>query len=130
MQNSRVIRRVSAGLSRCLSHHRRLCREIDELDRLLFNDEFLRDPRTLWRLQSGKGDPLDVDTASSESEFKSSQTGIRLRSSSPGDSGSLAASEDRNSACPLSASTTQHQTPARRSRVRTVRTTGHSLRGR
>ncbi|XP_017034626.1 uncharacterized protein [Drosophila kikkawai] len=72
MQNSRVIRRVNAGLSRCLSHHRRLCREIDKLDRLLFNDEFLQDPRTLWLLQTSQKESLNVDLAdSSESEFKS-----------------------------------------------------------
>nr|XP_016930787.1 uncharacterized protein LOC108010438 [Drosophila suzukii] len=50
MQNSTVIGRVNAGLSRCLSHHRRLCRGIAELDRLIYNDEFLKDPRTQWLL--------------------------------------------------------------------------------
>ncbi|KAI8033254.1 uncharacterized protein LOC128265800 [Drosophila gunungcola] len=50
MQNSTVISRVNAGLSRCLSHHRRLCRGIVELDRLIYNDEFLKDPRTQWLL--------------------------------------------------------------------------------
>jgi len=33
-----------------LSHHRRLCRGIAELDRLIYNDEFLKDPRTQWLL--------------------------------------------------------------------------------
>ncbi|XP_017002417.2 uncharacterized protein [Drosophila takahashii] len=51
MQNSTVISRVNAGLSRCLSHHRRLCRGIAELDRLIYSDEFLKDPRTQWLLQ-------------------------------------------------------------------------------
>ncbi|XP_016962659.1 uncharacterized protein LOC108033044 [Drosophila biarmipes] len=50
MQNSTVIGRVNAGLSSCLSHHRRLCRGIAELDRLIYNDEFLKDPRTQWLL--------------------------------------------------------------------------------
>ncbi|XP_017113002.1 uncharacterized protein LOC108136404 [Drosophila elegans] len=50
MQNSTVISRVNAGLSRCLSHHRRLCRGIAELDRLIYDDEFLKDPRTQWLL--------------------------------------------------------------------------------
>ncbi|KAH8367989.1 hypothetical protein KR084_005257, partial [Drosophila pseudotakahashii] len=51
MQNSTVIGRVNAGLSRCLSHHRRLCRGISELDSLIYSDEFLKDPRTQWLLQ-------------------------------------------------------------------------------
>eukprot|EP00099_Drosophila_melanogaster_P017323 NP_573278.1 uncharacterized protein Dmel_CG15059, isoform B [Drosophila melanogaster] len=50
MPNSSVISRVNAGLARCLSHHRRLCRGIAELDRLIHNDEFLKDPRTQWLL--------------------------------------------------------------------------------
>ncbi|KAH8409027.1 hypothetical protein KR009_005436 [Drosophila setifemur] len=48
MQNSRVIRRVNAGLRRCLSHHRRLCQDIAELDQLIYHDEFLKDPRRHW----------------------------------------------------------------------------------
>ncbi|XP_020797949.1 uncharacterized protein LOC110176068 [Drosophila serrata] len=115
MQNSRVIRRVNAGLSRCLSHHRRLCREIDELDRLLFNDEFLRDPRTLWLHQTSKKEALDVEPASSESEFKGSQTaGIRFRSLNQGNTGSLVATED----CHQGISTPQQQSLVRRPRVR------------
>ncbi|XP_017074216.1 uncharacterized protein LOC108109928 [Drosophila eugracilis] len=50
MQNSAVISRMNAGLSRCLSHHRKLCRGIAELDCLIYNDEFLKDPRTQWLL--------------------------------------------------------------------------------
>ncbi|EDV46570.1 uncharacterized protein LOC6550277 [Drosophila erecta] len=50
MPNSSVISRVNAGLARCLSHQRRLCRGIAELERLIHNDEFLRDPRTQWLL--------------------------------------------------------------------------------
>lgn len=50
MPNSSVISRVNAGLARCLSHHRRLCRGIAELERLIHNDEFLKDPRTQWLL--------------------------------------------------------------------------------
>ncbi|XP_043660150.1 uncharacterized protein LOC122624577 isoform X2 [Drosophila teissieri] len=50
MPNSSVISRVNAGLARCLSHHRRLCRGIAELERLIHNDEFLQDPRTQWLL--------------------------------------------------------------------------------
>lgn len=79
MQNSRVIRRVNASLARCLSHHRRLCRDIDELDRLLFNDEFLRDPRTQWLLQNRHHKEVaaeGVDLTSSE-ELKRSQRRLR-----------------------------------------------------
>ncbi|XP_039498241.1 uncharacterized protein LOC120455837 [Drosophila santomea] len=50
MPNSSVISRVNAGLARCLSHHRRLCRGIAELERLIHNDGFLKDPRTQWLL--------------------------------------------------------------------------------
>ncbi|KAH8288174.1 hypothetical protein KR054_006651 [Drosophila jambulina] len=76
MQNSRVIRRANAGLGRCFSHHRRLCRQIHELDQLLIHDEFLRDPRALWLLQNGQKETLNVDLASSESEleFKCSES--------------------------------------------------------
>ncbi|KAH8323784.1 hypothetical protein KR067_000263, partial [Drosophila pandora] len=50
MQNSQVISKVNAGLRRCLSHHRRLCDNIAELDKLFCQDEFLMNPRRLWQL--------------------------------------------------------------------------------
>ncbi|XP_070139272.1 uncharacterized protein [Drosophila bipectinata] len=50
MQNSQVIGKVNEGLRRCWSHHRRLCDDIAELDRLFGQDEFLLNPRRLWQL--------------------------------------------------------------------------------
>ncbi|KAH8338681.1 hypothetical protein KR074_009314, partial [Drosophila pseudoananassae] len=50
MQNSQVIGKVNEGLRRCLSHHRRLCDDIAELDKLFGQDEFLLNPRRLWQL--------------------------------------------------------------------------------
>lgn len=45
-----MISKVNAGLRRCLSHHRRLCDNIAELDKLFCQDEFLMNPRRLWQL--------------------------------------------------------------------------------
>ncbi|XP_016979637.1 uncharacterized protein LOC108044972 [Drosophila rhopaloa] len=71
MQNSTVISRVNAGLSRCLSHHRKLCRSIAELDCLIFNDEFLKDPRTQWLLHQRRQKEVKHKVSSSLGRVRS-----------------------------------------------------------
>ncbi|XP_017041914.1 uncharacterized protein LOC108088576 [Drosophila ficusphila] len=73
MQNSTVISRVNAGLSRCLSHHRKLCRGIAELDCLIYNDEFLKDPRTQWLLHQRR--QKEAELAKKEEEKKAAHLG-------------------------------------------------------
>lgn len=70
MQNSQVISKVKAGLSRCLSHHRRLCDDIAELDKLFCQDEFLLNPRRLWQLIQQQQNRQDEVLEPEKSEAK------------------------------------------------------------